>query len=245
MYERVRRQSLSSSVFEQLRERILTGALPVGEALPAERVLCEHLGVNRNAVREGLKRLEQAGLVAIRQGGVSRVLDFSRTAGLDILASMVVSPTGEVRTGVARSIVEMRSALAPDLGRLCAARAGEATLRELDALVLRMRAAPEDLPALQALALDFWAAVVAGTENLAFQLAFNSLATTYRQIGAQLLHVMRAEVSAVDEYAALVTAIRAKNERLAARRAAGIVRHGADAIAVVLQALDAARGARP
>lgn len=45
----VARQSLPDAIFVQLRDRILSGALAPGEALPAERVLCEELGVNRGA----------------------------------------------------------------------------------------------------------------------------------------------------------------------------------------------------
>lgn len=240
MFQRVARKSLSSSVFEQLRTRIVDGELSPGSDLPAERVLSERLGVNRNAVREGLKRLEQAGLVAIRQGGVSRVLDFRQSAGLELLASMVVKAGGGINTGVARAIVEMRSALAPELGRLCAARAHEGTVRALRAIVEQMRAQRGDLDALQRLALDFWSAVVEGTGNLAFRLAYNSLVATYSQILGQVVHVMRDEITATDEYAGLAKAVAAHNQRLAARHAAAIVRRGMRAVGGVLDALDAA-----
>lgn len=78
MLKPVRRQSLSDAVFDQLRDRIVSGAMRAGDPLPAERALCEALGVNRGAVREALKRLAQARLVAVQHGGASRVLDFER-----------------------------------------------------------------------------------------------------------------------------------------------------------------------
>ena len=55
-------------MYEQLRDHIVSGDVAPGASLPSERVLSERLGVNRAAIREGLKRLEQAGLVAIQQG---------------------------------------------------------------------------------------------------------------------------------------------------------------------------------
>ena len=82
MFEQVKKQSLSNAVFEQLRDRIVRGEMEVGTSF-AERVLAEKLGVNRSAVREGLKRLEQAGLVAIQQGGKTKVLNFKKTGGLN------------------------------------------------------------------------------------------------------------------------------------------------------------------
>lgn len=57
MLKPVRKQSLSDAVFTQLRDQIVSGALAPGEPLPAERLLCEALGVNRGSVREALRRL--------------------------------------------------------------------------------------------------------------------------------------------------------------------------------------------
>ncbi|MBZ0253541.1 MAG: GntR family transcriptional regulator, partial [Candidatus Methylomirabilis sp.] len=57
MLQAIERKSLSDAVFEQLRARIVAGALAAGETLPSERALCETLQVNRGALREALKRL--------------------------------------------------------------------------------------------------------------------------------------------------------------------------------------------
>ena len=90
----VRKQSLSDAVFEQLRDQIVSGAMVPGAALPAERVLCEALGVNRGSVREALKRLQQSRLVSVRHGGTSHVLDYRASAGLDLLADLIVTAAG-------------------------------------------------------------------------------------------------------------------------------------------------------
>src|SRR5512147_1770870 len=87
------RKSLSDAVFEQLRDQIVNGQMQPGSPLPAERILCEALGVNRSSVREGLRRLQQAGLVAVRHGGASQVLDYHGSAGLDLLESLLVTPS--------------------------------------------------------------------------------------------------------------------------------------------------------
>ena len=110
MFKPVSRTSLADSVFAQLRDHIVSGDLRPGAALPAERILAEQLGVNRGAVREGLKRLEQAGLVAKQHGGSTRVLDFTNTGGLELLAALIVRE-GRLNTRIARSVLELRSAL--------------------------------------------------------------------------------------------------------------------------------------
>ena len=95
MFKPVEKKSLADAVFEQLREEIVTGRMEPGEALPAERMLSDMLGVNRGAVREALKRLEQARLVTIQQGGSTRVLDFKETAGTDLLAALLMRTDGQ------------------------------------------------------------------------------------------------------------------------------------------------------
>ena len=51
----------------------MSGTLAVGDYLPAERTLCEQLGVSRSVVREALGRLTSLGLVESRQGSGTRV----------------------------------------------------------------------------------------------------------------------------------------------------------------------------
>lgn len=55
-------------VVERIRAMIVEGHLKPGDKLPAERDLSARLGVGRNAVREGLRALEQAGIVDLRPG---------------------------------------------------------------------------------------------------------------------------------------------------------------------------------
>src|SRR3954451_11768659 len=97
----VARHSVSDAVFEQLQAQILGGHLAAGEALPSERALTELMGVNRQAVREALKRLDQAGLVEINHGGVTRARNYRESAGLDLLSTLLTKPDGSVDVTVA------------------------------------------------------------------------------------------------------------------------------------------------
>lgn len=69
-----------------LQERIATGEFDVGHLLPTEAELCEEFRASRFTVREGLRRLEDAGLVARRQGSGTRVV--SRAPPLRYAASL-------------------------------------------------------------------------------------------------------------------------------------------------------------
>jgi DNA-binding FadR family transcriptional regulator len=55
-------------VAEQIEERILSGDLPPGARLPAERELVHQFAVGRSTVREALRVLQAAGLIRSRPG---------------------------------------------------------------------------------------------------------------------------------------------------------------------------------
>ena len=168
----------SDSVHSRLRADIIEGRLAAGDPLPSERVLSERLGVNRHAVREALKRLQQAGLIRISQGGATRVLDWRQGGGLEVLLDLMDAP-GSPPPELIRSVLEMRETIGVDAAikfcerasgaeRARAARFAEDAAAALDA---GGRESPEALAAFIAL----WQAIVDGSGNLAYRLGLNSL----------------------------------------------------------------------
>ena len=128
-------KTLPDQVFEQMARAIVIGDYPPGSKLPSERMLTEVFEVNRHVVREAVKRLEQVGLVKVNQGGATRVLDYQRTAGLDLLAVLAQNAdVGEAVVPMWRSALEMRAAIGADLARLCALRASQEVKDDLIAI---------------------------------------------------------------------------------------------------------------
>lgn len=80
----VRRRTFED-VATQIREQIAQGALREGDKLPPERALAEALGVSRNTVREALRSLEYAGLLAQRPGSAGGA--FIANGGVDVIRS--------------------------------------------------------------------------------------------------------------------------------------------------------------
>ena len=165
---------ISDRVHASLRADILAGKLAPGDAVPSERRLAEDLGVNRHAVREALKRLEQAGLVHISQGGATRVRDWRDSGGLEILLDLQAG--AEPPPDVARSVLELRASVGVDAARRCAQRADEATLSRVAELAERTAAAMGgEGQVVDDGYAELWRAVVQGSGNLAYRLALNSL----------------------------------------------------------------------
>ena len=238
-FEPLEKKSLGASVFEQICDRIVDGSLRPGDRLPAERVLAEKLRVNRQAVREGLNRLEQVGLVRTRMGGGTKVLDYRQTAGLELIARMIVTRRG-IDTALVRSVLEMRANLGDAVVRLCATRRKADAVTRLATTVEELRAAAGDVARQQALALRFWQEVVEGSGNLAYRLAFNSLETAYGAVMEHLTTLMADEVSAVDDYDRVARAVAAGDDDGAAEATAAIVARGQAAVDDVLTALEEA-----
>lgn len=213
----VRKQSLSESVYQQLKLKIVGHEISAGDELPSERALTEMLGVNRGAVREAIKRLQQAGLIAVRQGGNHVVLDYREEGGLELLSALLVDRQGNIAPAVARSIMSLRALLAPDVAASAAEKGGARLADQLDEIILKMRAAAKDVTLLQELALQFWSLLVNAGGNIAFRLAFNSMSKTYRSAWALLTRVLEAEFRDLDNLQALSAAVRRRDADKARR----------------------------
>lgn len=210
--EIIQKTSISEQVYTQLRDRILKKVLPVGAELPSERELSETLGVNRGAVREAIKRLQQARLVRVRHGGATQVENFEAEGGLELLPGLIVNTQGQINLEVARGIVALRKALAPVVAGQAAQHGGKALADTLKPVIAEMQTTSE-LTRLQQLAFDFWALVVQGSGNVVFKLAFNSMNQTYLAAWHTLTLVMQDEFRDINTLAQLAQAIEAGEQR--------------------------------
>ncbi len=174
---------VSDVLHDRLRAEILSGGLAAGDALSSERALAERHGVNRHAVREALKRLEQAGLVRITQGGATRVQDWREHGGLDLLLDLVrdTGAAGDGAVGppeeVVRSVLELRALIGVDAVRRFVRRASSDERAHVAGLVETVAVAVGRGPVADVAAAyeELWRAVVAGADNVAYRLMLNSL----------------------------------------------------------------------
>lgn len=213
------RQPLSDALYVQLKGKIIDGELKAGERLPSERVLSEESGVNRGAVREAVKRLQQAGLVAVRQGGKHEVLDYRLQGSLELLPSLLINSKGMVDPKVVLNVMAMRSALAPEIAADAARLGGPELANKLDQVLSVMEGGLHDLNALQVGAMHFWQTLALACDNIAYQLAFNTMRHSYHQAWDKLTYVMAREFQDVGNLQAIAAAVR-RSDADAARSAA-------------------------
>ncbi|MGW1142114.1 FadR/GntR family transcriptional regulator [Streptomyces zhihengii] len=215
----IRREAVSDQVYAALRDRILGGDLAAGDALTPERELATEFGVNRHAVREAVKRLQQARLVEVSHGGRTAVLDWRLTAGLDLAVGIVGADAGLTVDGLTRDAMEMRVCIGADAARLCAERRSARTAAAITAAAGCYAQAGPDLAALGAADVAWWRLIVEGSGNLAYLLSFNTLVNGALPVADVPMDLRTAELLDVDAHVRLAAHIAGREPEAAERLA--------------------------
>lgn len=215
----IARTTVSDAVYRRLRDQILGSGAEAGAPLPSERTLSETFGVNRHAVREAIKRLQQAGLVTVVHGGATRVTDWRREGGPELLTAISSGMEVADRTRLASQIAESRAAIAQLIVTAAAGREG------VDASAADGLSESED-GTLVAAYRNLWRDIATASGNLAAQLTLNSLDAGLDALEAEGLAVFETEAARTDDITSLVSAI-AGGDVAAAQKAAAALLGGA------------------
>jgi GntR family transcriptional repressor for pyruvate dehydrogenase complex len=165
----LRPPTLVEKVFEQLATML---RVTPGEEfkLPAERELAVKLGVSRNVLREATKRLELQGLLEIRQGQGTRVVDRLHkpiSASLELLV-----PAEKERM---RQLFQVRWMIEPHNAQRAARRATRSEMNRIEAAHDSLLSA-STAPALVAADMEFHRAIADASGNQIARLLLESLA---------------------------------------------------------------------
>ena len=171
------RSPVAGRVYATLLEALLTGRYTAGEKLPPQRVLAADLGVTMTALREALKRLEQMGLIEVRHGDATRVRDWRRHGGLDVIAHLLLG-AGGVDGQILADLLEARTLMLRELAGLAAARRSAEQAERLRGLAVAIVGAPDDAAA-QQVDFAFFTEIADAAGNLVFTLILNSIRELY------------------------------------------------------------------
>lgn len=131
-------------VIDALRDDILGGRYHEGDRLPSERDLAERIGVNRGAVREALRALDQLGIVERAPGG-ARVASL-RHASLDVVEHLL--DLHEVPdAGVVDQVLEVHAYLISGCARMAVEGAEPADLERVREILRPLRDLRSDVDA--------------------------------------------------------------------------------------------------
>lgn len=155
------RQRIADQIFHALARSILDGELKPGEPLTPQRDLAVHFSVSPLIVRQAVHRLEDLGLVRVKQGSTTIVLDPAQTADLRILELQL--ELAEPSPRFLDWLLEAQTASA--LGMLTLA---ESRIRpeDVDRLVrLTEDADPSSAQDLRRFRAEYWGCIAKATRN--------------------------------------------------------------------------------
>lgn len=85
-----KRESLSESVQNQLRQMLMNGTFKVGEYMPSEQALCERFDVSRTTIRDAISGLVEMGFVERHHGKGIYVIDKTETVAAHSLRTLML-----------------------------------------------------------------------------------------------------------------------------------------------------------
>jgi DNA-binding FadR family transcriptional regulator len=153
-----------SVVLEELAHRIIGGTFPEGSVLPTEPMLCDQFGFSRTVIREGLKHLEERGLVRVEQGRGTTVQPRDSWNLLDptVIRIALIYDTD---MSLLDDLITVRRILEREMARAAAGRVTEGDLAVLLENIERMKTSYEDYERFRALDNAFHAVVMKASGN--------------------------------------------------------------------------------
>ena len=175
MLRPVGRPRVAHEIVAQLRALILDGTFAVGDKLPPERELAEQLGVNRGSLREAIKSLELIGLVRTRQGDGTRVTDYMRTAGIDLVSHLLIRAGDAPDLGLLAEVLEFRIVFGRECARLAALRASPDAMAAIRTVLARNLSASLDDEGMLRGDFDFYVELASLAQNRVLLLLLNTI----------------------------------------------------------------------
>ena len=187
MYAPIQSMKVFERVAAQIEKRILDGELRSGDRLPTERALAEQFQVSRTAVREAMKILAQKGLVDMRPGRGTIVIDGAHEAmehSIGLLMRMKMSEA----TG-SDDLVEVRRIFETEIAALAAARATEKDIAAMREAIRVMDESLNDADAFIIADNCFHEALAQATQNALILILLNSIVNLLSEQRKQIFEV--------------------------------------------------------
>ncbi len=110
-FQKICAPSLTELLVRQIRNSILTGALPIGTKMPSERELAQKMQVSRAVINSGFEILEHQGFLEIKARQGVYVSDYVKSGNLETLTAIMQYNGDYIKESEIRSILEFRRAV--------------------------------------------------------------------------------------------------------------------------------------
>jgi GntR family transcriptional repressor for pyruvate dehydrogenase complex len=201
-------------VYDAIEEQIMSGRLRVGDPLPPELQLAGQFGVNRSTVREGIRLLEQSGLVARDGGKRPRIssphfLDLASSASRALILHSVTF----------RELWDASMIIEPAIAEKAAREISAEMLAEANASLEEMRVAveaieagePADVDAFVRLDRDFHEILARAAGNRVLALAHEPVTSLFIPAGRLILPKLKTYRRVLDAHRYILDCVKARD----------------------------------
>jgi GntR family transcriptional repressor for pyruvate dehydrogenase complex len=186
MFDQIKKTTIALEVAKQIRQLILNGHIKPSQKLPPERELASQFGTNRNTLREAIRLLEGEGLVKVRQGGGTEVLDFARTGSLALLQHYLhdVEDTSKKVLFLADAVALRREALGM-VAMLAASRHSEEDAERIGFALSRVERAVQENHGIAFADLEFFRTIAFAAGSMVLGWLVNTVSDVFKSLLAQ------------------------------------------------------------
>ncbi len=160
MLKPIKKKSVRSQVFWQLRDQILRRTWPPGSKLPSENELSRTMGVSRVSIREGIQHLVSLGILETRHGEGTFVKELSGQVHFNALIPLLVLDNIDIL-----QVLEYRQIIEKGTAALAAERATDQDLAEMEAVYDQMVQVRDNVAEFARADLEFHLVLAKATGN--------------------------------------------------------------------------------
>jgi GntR family transcriptional repressor for pyruvate dehydrogenase complex len=209
----VTRTTLTGDICRKMVAHLIRGDWGPGERIPAERELCQRLGVGRASLREALKALEIMGMIETRLGDGTYVCNRSEFLARPLLWAITSSSSAETQ-----ELIEARRLIEVELAGLAAERATPEDLKRMGGFLDVMEGGTHKLDEFLQADIDFHLAIGQAAHNSILMNALHLIRNLLQNWIGQALQVQGVAQRALEQHRAIFVAI-AKQSGAGARTA--------------------------
>lgn len=198
----IARDTVVDALTERLRDDVLSGRYPPGSYLPPERELAAAYEVTRTSLKHAIVRLAQVGLVETKHGVGTRVRDYERLGGPELLP-LLVRTVGPSWMG---EIFEVRREIGAQVAAKAAVHITGEQRDRLVELAARLRGAA-DAGSAQMTECEIHRVIASATGNRVYGFLVNALLNAYLEVRDVFRYAFADPAAAADRIAPLVEAL--------------------------------------
>lgn len=197
-------------VYDAIEELIMTGKLKSGDLLPTETEMATHFGINRSTLREGIRLLEQGGLVQ-RQSAKRLHVAVPHMRELASRTSRAL----RLHQVTFRELWEASIATEPIAARYAAERITDEEIAALEHNLSEMKSHVGDVAQSVRLDIQFHDLIAQATRNRVLMLAREPVSLLFMPAGLVILPRLHTEKRVVDAHRMILDALRKHDKDVA------------------------------